>query len=159
MALAVQGVAQAHEQAHLRSPRGHHSETLSGVLSVIDQTTRVHPHVPVLISSGAATGSLGAARPPLLAENPLRVLDPRVPTVYTVPASQAAVRSRVRHSHVLLWIFRGSLTATSAAGRIPHGLAGLHLHVRWAVVEGGGRWTAILLQPRASIGTTATPHR
>lgn len=150
--LALQATLQAHEQNHLRSLRGHHGEDLAGVLRVVDQTRAGYPHLEVVISSGAASGILGAARPALQAQNPLRQFDSSVPTVFTVPATQASVRAAIRHSRQVLWIFRGALDAHSAAARIPHGLAGLHMHVRWAA-SAGHTWTAILLQPGVSVTT------
>lgn len=148
--LALQGATQATEQTHLRAPTGHHGENLSSVMRLIDRTRTQYPHVRVLISSGPASGILGAARPELQTQNPLRMLDPTTTTVYTVPTSQTSARAAVRHSVPLLWIFRGvALDARTAAARIPHGLGGLHMHVRWAV-PAGPSWTAILLQPGAT---------
>ena len=152
--LGVQGTVQASEQKHLRALHGHHGEDLAKVLRVIDQTTAKYPHLKVLISSGPASGILGAVRPALEADNPLRTFDPAARTVYTVPSSQASVRAAIRHSRPLLWIFRGvPLNAHSAGARIPHGLAGLHMHVIWAL-PAGNSWTAILLQPRSGRNTT-----
>lgn len=154
--LSLQVTLQAPAQNHLRSLHGHHGEDLAPVLGIIDRTMAEHQGLRVLVSSGAASGILGAARPQLQDHNPLRGFDPAVPTVFTVPAGQATVRADLGKAKELLWIFRGALDAPSAAARIPHGLAGLHLHVRWAV-PAGHTWTAILLQPGTpSIGTTTT---
>ncbi|MFZ0530069.1 MAG: hypothetical protein WAL91_05985 [Propionicimonas sp.] len=155
-ALALQVSLQAPEQIHLRGLHGHHGENLAGVRLIVDETRAQYPGLSVGLSSGTASGILGAAWPDLEAQNPLRRFDPSVPTVFTVPSSQAAVRESIRHSQRVLWIFRGSLDAAAAADVIPHGLAGLRMRVQWAV-PAGSDWTAILLKPEVPIPAAAAP--
>lgn len=154
--LVVQLSAQSPAQAHLRAPRGHHSENLAPLLAVIDQTRVHHPRIPVLISSGPASGIVGAARPDLELRNPLRRLDPSLATVYTAPSTPAAVRPRIAGTALVLWVFRGELSATQAAARIPHGLSGLHARVVRAIPA--GRWTAVLVHLGRITAAATTGH-
>jgi hypothetical protein len=156
-ALGAQVATQAREQGRLRAASGHHSENLGPLLSAVDSLRARHPGIPVLISSGPASGIIGAARPELQAGNALRRLDPAGASVYTVPAPQGVVRAAITGSRLVLWVFRGPLTAPAAAKRIPHGLAGLHLHVTGLVRA--GRWTVIVLgRPGGSIIATSTAN-
>ncbi|MFT3968929.1 MAG: hypothetical protein QM695_01275 [Micropruina sp.] len=140
--LTVHVVAVLPAQRHVRAPGGH-SENLAGVFAAIAATRAEYPGVRVVITKG--NGTIGAADPALMADNPLSRIHPAQPTVYSTPPSAASVRDALAGQRYLLWIYRGTVTSAEAAQQIPAALADLHPTVLHAT-PAGKAWTAVLLE-------------
>jgi hypothetical protein len=143
LAVGLQVSAALQPQERVRAIDGH-GEDLSAVMGVIAQERKAHPGLVTAISSGSASGILAAAEPALLAENPLRRLDPGAATVYTSAVPPSLIRKRLIGVRDILWVDRGAEPATSAVRLMPRSLRQLHPTVLWARPAGTG-WTTVLL--------------